>query len=292
MREARDIVKALGGRWFGSYGLCHCPAHMNTRTPALSVATGDDGRLLLCCHAGCSFAEVIAAMAARRISIAGGHESSPPDPGALPSPVVIDQQKDAHARAARRLWSSTSEIHGTAAETYLKSRGISCALPGSLRFHKACRHTSGALLPALVGHVEGSEGFGVHRTFIRDDGAGKASVLPAKAMLGACKGGAVRVWCAPGPLVVAEGIETALSIASGLLPTHGAIWATLSTSGMKGLRLPVVPGELIIASDGDAPGRDAAFALATRAQTAGWTVSLLPAPDGRDWNDELQERTQ
>ncbi len=61
---------------------------------------------------------------------------------------------------------------------------------------------------------------------------------------------------------------------------------------MKGLRFPDVPGELVIASDRDAPGRDAAFALATRAQTAGWTVSLLPAPYGRDWNDELQERTQ
>jgi len=27
--------------------------------------------------------------------------------------------------------------------------------------------------------------------------------------------------------------------------------------------------------------------LAERAHAAGWTVSLLPAPDGQDWNDVL-----
>ncbi len=67
-------------------------------------------------------------------------------------------------------------------------------------------------------------------------------------------------------------------------------WAALSTSGMKAVRLPPDPGELIVASDGDAPGRAAAVALAEGAVTLGWRVSLLPAPDGRDWNDVLIER--
>ena len=34
-------------------------------------------------------------------------------------------------------------------------------------------------------------------------------------------------------------------------------------------------------------GRAAAHALAERAHATGWAVSLLPAPEGRDWNDIL-----
>ena len=106
-------------------------------------------------------------------------------------------------------------------------------------------------------------------------------------MLGAVQGGAVRLTGRPGPLVVAEGIETALSLASGLLSAPAAIWAALSTSGIRGLRLPDLPGRLTIAPDGDTAGREAAQALAARANALGWTVSILPAPDGRDWNDIL-----
>ena len=46
-------------------------------------------------------------------------------------------------------------------------------------------------------------------------------------------------------------------------------------------------GQLTIASDGDAAGREAASALAARADALGWRVTLLPAPEGLDWNDVL-----
>lgn len=76
-------------------------------------------------------------------------------------------------------------------------------------------------------------------------------------------------------------------LASRLLGRPGTIWAALSTSGIRGLRLPPQPGGLTIAPDGDTAGREAANALAERAHGLGWQVSLLPAPDGRDWNDIL-----
>lgn len=59
---------------------------------------------------------------------------------------------------------------------------------------------------------------------------------------------------------------------------------------MKGLHLPPRNERLVIASDGDPAGREAANALGDRAASLGWQVSLLPAPDGRDWNDILQMR--
>ena len=127
----------------------------------------------------------------------------------------------------------------------------------------------------------------MHRTYLHPDGTGKAAVTPDKAMLAAVAGGAVRLTDGPGPLVVAEGIETALSLASGLLGRPATVWAGLSTSGIRGLHLPPQPGRLTIAPDGDTAGREAANALAERAHALGWQVSLLPAPDGRDWNDIL-----
>ena len=64
MTDARQICDALGGRWYGGYGLTFCPVHENTRTPALSVKDGDDGKLLIYCHTGCDGADVLAALIA------------------------------------------------------------------------------------------------------------------------------------------------------------------------------------------------------------------------------------
>jgi hypothetical protein len=144
----------------------------------------------------------------------------------------------------------------------------------------------------MIALIDGGNGFAVHRTYLRADGSGKAALDPNKMMLGATAGGAVRLCQAQGPLVVAEGIETALSLASGLLRAPATIWAALSTSGMRGLRLPSEPGKLTIATDSDdkGAGKTAGHALADRAHALGWAVSLLPAPDGSDWNDILIQK--
>ena len=110
-------------------------------------------------------------------------------------------------------------------------------------------------------------------------------------MLGRCAGGAVRLSGGPGPLVVAEGIETGLSLLSGLQDASPRVWAALSTSGMVGLVLPRDSGELVLAPDGDAPGREAVIKLADRASAAGWHVRIMKCPDGRDWNDLWIEET-
>lgn len=194
---------------------------------------------------------------------------------------------------AEKIWRESHPLKGTIAESYLRGRGITCLLTASLRFAPACWHATGQHIPAMVALVQGSSATAVHRTYLRADGLGKAEVAPNKAMLGSTQGGAVRLTNhRPGPLVVAEGIETALSLASGLVSEPATVWAALSASGLRGLRLPDPPGRLIIASDGDTPGRDAAHALALRAHGLDWAVSLLPAPDGCDWNDILTVKGQ
>ena len=128
---------------------------------------------------------------------------------------------------------------------------------------------------------------GVHRTYLTEPGV--KAFENARLMLGPCSGGAVRLSGGPGPLLVAEGVETALSLLSGLQDVSPRIWAVLSTSGMSGLVLPRNPGELVVAPDGDAPGREAANKLADRAATAGWRVRIMRCPDGSDWNDVSSE---
>ncbi|WP_191569514.1 DUF7146 domain-containing protein [Paracoccus yeei] len=289
--RAVEIVKALRGRPSRNGGLCFCPAHANTRTPALSVTDGIDGRLLLHCHAGCDYPSIMDAL--RGLGLVEGKGTySPPSPAEMDAFREAERQEaEKRERQALFLWREAQPIAGTIAETYLRGRGITCDLPDTLRFHPASWHSSAQRLPAMAALIGGLPRLAVHRTYLRPDGSGKAEVTPAKAMLGAALGGAVRLTGTQGPLVVAEGIETALSLASGLLGRPATIWAALSASGIAGLRLPEAnPHRLTIASDGDKAGREAAYKLAVRASAHGWTVSLLPAPEGRDWNDILNKK--
>lgn len=289
MTDARTLTAALGGRWHGRYGAAPCPVcqpEQRRGQDALTLSDGRAGLLAHCKKSACAFPAILAAA-----GVAPGDWQAP-DPASLAQRRAEEQaDREKRARQAAALWREAVPICGTIAETYLRGRAIACPLPDTLRFHPACWHGATATRhPALVALVEGGEGFAVHRTYLRADGSGKAGIDPAKAMLGAVAGGAVRLAKRPGALAVAEGIETALSLACGLLRAPATIWAALSTSGLRGLTLPQEPAQLTIAPDGDDAGRSAAHALAERADALGWRVSILPAPEGRDWNDILAKK--
>lgn len=291
MSGAADLTRTLRGRWMGHYGVAACPAH-DDRSPSLSLADGASGRLLLKCHAGCGYEAIIAALRGAGHPAPGGAGLA----GGVDPAREVERQSEAARRARRReeqaqtVWQEAAPIHGTPAEAYLRRRGIACALPPSLGYVPTCWHPTAQRFPALVARLGGPGGFAVHRTYLAPGGEGKARVTPAKAMLGMTKGRAVRLSEGGDRLVIAEGIETALSLLSGIIPGNPTIWAALSASGMAALRLPSLAGNLTIASDGDPAGRAAAERLAFRAEALGWRVSLLPAPDGQDWNDVLLER--
>ena len=89
--------------------------------------------------------------------------------------------------------------------------------------------------------------------------------------------------------MVAEGIETALSMLCGLLDAPvGSVWAALSAPGMQALHLPAEPGELLIAADCDDAGLAAAESLAAKAKAAGWAAFIATPPPGADFNDILR----
>lgn len=287
MTGARDLTLALGGRWHGSYGAAPCPVCQPERRKdqnGLTLADGSTGRLVLNCKkSACGFTDILAAA-----GLCSGDYRAP-DPATL-AQREAERRKEAQRKAdqAKRLWQEAQPIAGTLAEAYLRGRGITGPLPRTLRFHGGAWHGATAKrYPAMVAAVQGAGLPAVHRTYLRADGTGKADVDPPKAMLGAVSGGAVRLAGGPSRLVVAEGIESGLSLLCGLLDSPATVWAALSTSGLRGLRLPPQPGRLTIACDGDGPGREAAHNLAERAHGLGWCVSILDPGTGADFNDIL-----
>lgn len=287
MNDAREVTLALGGRWHGRYGTAPCPVCQPERRRdqnALTLADGKAGLLAHCKRAECDFLDILGAAGLR------SDDYRVPDLSRIAQRhTEAKAQAERRAVAAKRLWSETQPIAGTLAEAYLRGRGISCALPDTLRFHPQCWHgPTQSQWPAVVALVEGGEGFAVHRTYLRPDGSGKAGLAGGdKLMLGATAGGAVRLSEGPERLAVAEGIESALSLLCGLLAEPATVWAALSTSGMRSLRLPGNISQLVIAGDGDQPGREASHALATKAHTLGWRVAMLEPGDGADFNDVL-----
>jgi len=140
---------------------------------------------------------------------------------------------------------------------------------------------------ALV--CRGSDGtpVAVHRTFLAQDGRGKAAAKPSRMMLGPCRGGAVHIADATECLMVGEGIETCLSAMEAV---GRPAWAALSTSGLRALELPESVRDVVVLADGDPPGEAAACDCGRRWTREGRRVRIARPPEGWDFNDMLVGR--
>jgi len=286
MTNAEKLTLKLGGEWRGNCGNAPCPICQTESRPdqrALSLCEGG-GRVIVYCHkSGCDYRDI---RVFAQNHLGGSFDNEFSHRAARPEKPA---SKNGQIRKAQALLKQSVPIVGSLGEIYLRrERCITCSLANTpLVFLTNAYHgPSRQSLCAMVAPVEPTGG--VHRTFLELDG--RRIEQDAKMMLGPCAGGAVRLSEDDGPLVVCEGIETGLSLMSGLLRGPASVWAALSTSGMKAFRMPDNPGRLKIAADGDEPGRTASHALAARAEALGWKVSMLPAPEGRDWNDVLRGR--
>ena len=285
---AETIARALGGRKAGGGWTARCPAH-DDRTPSLSIRDAD-GRVLVRCHAGCPQERVITALRARGLWSEVGRRSGNTTGAQSGATNLPDRGNDERTRAALRLWETTMTARGTLVETYLDARNIVIPIPDALRFHAAIKHPSGQRWPAMVALVtRGTDGnpIAVHRTFLGRDGSSKAPVEPTKMMFGPCRGGVVRLGPVGDRLMIAEGIETALS---AMQATAQAAWAALSTSGLRTLELPAEIGDVVVLADGDDAGEGAARDCALRWKRQGRRVRIARPPRGLDFNDMLLGR--
>lgn len=192
---------------------------------------------------------------------------------------------------AKPLWNDCHIAGNSLVKTYLTGRSIDCEIPSTIRFNPSLYHKeTNSNFPAMVAAVTvwpHSEVMALHRTYLSADGSSKADIEPNKKMLGSIIGGAVRLSSLGNKLVLAEGIETALSVYQSTgLPT----WATLSTSGMINVQVPSsdITPEITIAADNDVAGVEAANRLSDRLLAMGYIVRMSLPPEGMDFNDVLR----
>lgn len=190
----------------------------------------------------------------------------------------------------RELWGSCGPLVGVGL-AYLEARR--CVVPpkdGHLRFHPSLAHKPSGLrgpaLVALVTDVISGEPLTLHRTWIQANGE-KAAFDPPRLLLGGHRkmGGVVRLW--PDEEVtlalgVAEGIESALSLAHAFSP----VWACIDAANLAKFQVLEGIESLVIAADHDLAGIDAANMCARRWTEAGKEVGIaLPSLYKTDFND-------
>jgi putative DNA primase/helicase len=120
------LASALRGHRTGATWMARCPVH-DDRSPSLSISAGRDGKLLVCCHAGCEQRDLIAVLQQRGLwqktertsLIARNHRHQ-----------FLNEVADAQKRfdAAMMLWQASRAVKATPVESYLLSRGL--AVPG------------------------------------------------------------------------------------------------------------------------------------------------------------------
>jgi putative DNA primase/helicase len=209
-------------------------------------------------------------------------------PEPLPEPNARQQWS---ADMARRIWREAvaGDAPHSLVPAYFASRGLRLEPGAPIRFHPhAWRNPKygphgPAMLAEMVDPVTG-EWRGLHVTYLRADGTGKAEGERAKVMFGGV--GAIRLAPLNGStrLGIAEGAETTLSVAQGFGWTP--VWAATSAGAIA--RFPVLPDvtELTLFADPDGPGLAAARKCAGRWQAAGRHARLCIPPAGiGDFND-------
>jgi hypothetical protein len=246
--------------------------------------------------------------ARRWLGLSAGAAVVPARPAAV---ARVSSEGDTARRtafASAAFYAAQPEIAGTPVAAYLLGRGIDLRelgrQPRALRYHPALACVEAERpLPAMVAAIVGPGGglIGVHRTWLEQgpDGWRKASLAAPKKVIGAVSGGTIRLWrgasgrpLAQAPegdgIVIAEGIETGLSIA--LACPERRVVAGVSIGNMRSLVLPPAVAEVVIAADNDAPDSQAATALQCAIDhfiREGKAVRVARSPVGGDFNDLL-----
>lgn len=203
-----------------------------------------------------------------------------------PKPPSDDRDTTAEARA---IWRQAVPIKGTPAETYLRSRGLICALPESLRFARLTYGKRGPQHPCLIALAASADNqvTGIQRTYLNASGTGKASVPKQKLSLGRIRGSAIRLAPAAAEMVICEGIEDGLTLQQEL---GTATWVSAGVGNLKAMELPAGVRSVIIGADADDSGEAGARAAADRFAGQGRKVRIIRPYSGfKDFNAELQE---
>jgi putative DNA primase/helicase len=170
-----------------------------------------------------------------------------------PAPAEEDHEQAERCAKVDKIVAETLEVCGTPAEAYLRRRGITAALPDTVRWRPRAWGEYGAvvvLATDTAGTVQA-----VQQVYVTGDGT-KAPLEVKKRTNGSLAGAVVRL---PGTalLILVEGPETALSVWQA---TGCETWAALGGIGKVVDQVPA-GAEVIVARDADPEGSTADKAL-------------------------------
>jgi hypothetical protein len=295
--SAREIAAALDGqRQPDGRFMCRCPVPghgigQGDRNRSLSVWDDTDGRVAVNCFASCSNEAVIDTLRSRGL---WPERREKPKPGGPKPKLSKDEQ-------ARRMFGYAARPFipdGKAEHPYFGARGIDTRrfpqLDLTLRLLPEARHKdSGTTGPAIVAAVTDNEDSvtGIQRIFLTSDQSAKRPVDKAKMSLGSVKGNAIRLGPKSSTIMVAEGLEDAMTGALAMDMEYGA-FAVAGDKMMPGLILPEHAKVVIVLSDNDKPGRQQAASATAAFRAQGRTVSVAYPPEGvKDFNELVNGKT-
>ncbi|AHI63737.1 toprim domain-containing protein [Burkholderia thailandensis] len=252
----------------GNYRIC-CPVcGRGERDKTLGLTVEESGAGVAHCFR-CAFTESYRAARDAHLTM----PSKPRIKAAVPS-----EKHNRLSDYGHDLWNACRAVSGEAL-AYLDARH--CRIPpadGDLRWHPSLKHPTGYVGPALVACITDAvtgEPLSLHRTWIRADGR-KADVDPPRLLLTGHRkqGGVIRLWpddAVSTGLGVAEGVETALSLAWGYAP----VWALIDAGNLAAFPHLFGVESLVIGADNDPAGVTAGHACAERWALADREVTLV-----------------
>ena len=276
MTDIREIARRFNLRPVAGSFVGTCPACGYKDSLRITL---QNGRALWWCGACQDQAAVTAAISGQTAQ-------------AAPIAAAADASQAQKREWALNLWRDAQPAAGTVVERYLAARGITLRDDMPLRFlpNHLCRD-SGKRWPVMLALMVDHDGTpqAIHRTFIAQDGKGKAPIATPRKTLGIVAGAAVRLAPVADCLVIGEEIET--SISAGLMMGAPA-WAAISAPNLEfKLKLPASIKEIVVAADHDGPGLKAAKAALARWRAEGRTVKIArPQTPGADFNDLWRSR--
>jgi putative DNA primase/helicase len=291
--DTLKIIHGLSGN--ETSGMCKCLAHEDG-TASLKISTGDNGKVLVHCFAGCSQETIISALKQRGLWPANGKQ---PVATQNQTPTEdLERQEEAEDELRRRevrarLILRTAGFKKpdlTLVQNYLEHRGIENVPTWALALTaKQSRLLFNNLtFPAMVFPIgNNANGIqGVHVTFLNKEGTAKLKCEKPRRICGHLIGGYVIVnkTDPDKPLIIGEGVET---VASACQLTGFPGIAVLSASNLPNITPPPC-SEIIIAADNDEAGINGANEAAQKWARPDRTLRIAVPDRVNDWNNALQ----
>lgn len=218
----------------------------------------------------------------------------------LPNGSAWSEHQLKQIKRAQTLAKESQPINGTLAERYLREhRGITCALPDSLRFHPGVYvHALRQRFPALVAlaHDEAGKVQSLQLIYLDKEQGTKAHIDVNKRTIGPLKGASVMLQEGCGKegakTLIAEGIETGLSLK--MVAPDVTIKATLGIANFLHLPTVQLSEKVVFCLDNDgekSASQATAYKAMERLKSAGKTVFYNePARSKTDYNDVLRHQ--